>query len=152
MMTVSVIITVKELQHTFGKTWSYTDVNEYISYTMNPYHQLRIFSFMDFKDLQPPIDGRYNPNELQRQINDLTANQTERINALKSTLFTFHSLEELCNEEAGNELFALLSGKFTKTSILYFTNSHTSFLDTATIRHIYEFPEDYVIAKMNLYH
>lgn len=151
-MTVSVIITIKELQHTFGKTWSYTDVNEYISYKMNPYHQLRIFSFMDFKNLRPPVDGRYNPKELQRQINDLAANQTGKINTLKSTLSTFHSLDKLCNDESGNELFELLSGKFTKTSTLYFTNLHTSFLNTSTTRHIYEFPEEYVIAKMNLYH
>lgn len=151
MTTVAILISTDDLACVFGDSWTYSDLNDYVAYKVKPYLNLHVFSYYEFEKLSLPIDGRTDPTNLRREIDDLEQQQLFQIESQKAKLLGISSLEELCECSIGMELLETLAGKLTEKSIFYNTVTGKSYIDSTTIELINISPEKYVLTKINLH-
>lgn len=151
MTSVSTLVSVNDIICTFGHSWNLAQLNEYIVYQLKPYLGLHIFTYFDFKNTNPPVDGRIEPISLLNKINSLKQQQTSRIMQLQSALPNNYTWEILRKIPAGKELLELLAGVLTIKSKFYDITTKSSYIGAKIISSVNQMPQKYILTEINLH-
>ena len=151
MTKVSVLVELNELYNTFEGNLSTSQLYSYVEYKFKPFFYLHLFSYIDNKNVLPPIIGRKDSALLKKEINRIILNQNDSINDLKQSIGKISSIESLCEHELGRKLLALLAGKATNEMRFYDIKTNSTYLSNSRINSIMQSPSDYIIIQINLH-
>lgn len=145
--TITVLIKSSEMSRVFKSNYSQEDIQSYTSYLLQPYKQLKYFSFCDYSSVDNPISGCSDQAQFLLEFQKLQDKQ----------LFMLRNLynSDTIDSSKKNTLFELLkifSGRFNDNTFFYNSINDSTFIDEITSKAITSHPELYILSKVNINH
>jgi len=139
--TIHILITCSEMQRVLKNKMTIENIQAYIAYLLQPYIQLKYFTFCDFSSMSEPIEGSVNPNLLLTEFQNLYKEQGVL-------------LQHLCKTENSllkAEYLKVISGRFNNNTFFYNPINDSTFIDEDTYYSVQKNPESYFLYKVNVY-
>lgn len=138
---INVLIKSSDLLRVFKNNYSAENLQLYTTYLLQPYIQLKYFSFCDYINTGETIDGSVNPDSLILEIKNIYNKQCSIVECLYQT----HA-----SDFFQSELLKVLSGRFNTHTFFYNSVNDSTFLDETTYNSIERNPELYILSKVNI--
>lgn len=143
--TITVLIKSSEMNRVFKNNYSREDIQSFTSYILQPYKQLKYFSFCDYLNAGDPISGCYNPAQFLLEFQKLQDKQHLVIQDLYRSDIMDTSIK---NVRA--ELLRIFAGRFNSNTFFYNSINDSTFIDKKTIEAITSQPELYILSRVNI--